>query len=158
MSEAKGISKGLFIAGIIISILASTLAASVFSLQYARGSRGETGPQGLQGIQGEQGPPGNASLSNIAGWLPAPAFDSGWIFVPKNTWFLIQHNLNTRELYVYVIGKEIQNATYSYTYQWIYGEALVWNIDSADNIRIFVDGRWEMYDMVRVMLWKINQL
>jgi hypothetical protein len=88
LSEGKGISKGFFVAGIIISILASTLAASAFSLQYARGPKGDTGPegpgglQGLQGIQGlpgiqgpkgdtgPQGPAGVFSIENMSGWLP----------------------------------------------------------------------------------------
>ena len=77
--EGKGISKGLFAAGIIISILASTIAASAFSLQYARGPKGDSGPegprglqgpQGIQGLQGIQGHAGVFSIENISGWLP----------------------------------------------------------------------------------------
>lgn len=81
LSGGKGISKGLFVAGIILSILASTLAASAFSLQYARGPKGDSGPegprglqgqQGIRGMQGIQGPAGVFSIENLSGWLPEP--------------------------------------------------------------------------------------
>jgi hypothetical protein len=64
MTETKsvGISKTMFIIGLIIAILASSLI-SVFAMQWAlvkgpkgdkgdKGDTGATGPQGLQGIQG----------------------------------------------------------------------------------------------------------
>jgi len=75
VSEIKtsvGISKTLFVVGLIIAILASTLISTVVSMQWAliqgpkgdkgdqgdTGPQGEQGPQGLQGEQGPQGPPG----------------------------------------------------------------------------------------------------
>lgn len=54
----KGVSMSLFIAGILVSVLASSLIASAISMQYAHGPKGDTGPQGPAGSQGEQGPPG----------------------------------------------------------------------------------------------------
>jgi hypothetical protein len=72
MTELKtGISKTMFIAGLVIAIVASSLIASVVSMQYARGPKGDkgdigntgaTGAMGPQGVQGLQGPPGLPSV------------------------------------------------------------------------------------------------
>ena len=89
LSERKGISKGLFVAGVIISILASTLAATAFSLQYARGPKGDTGPEGQRGQQGIQGPQGVFSAENVSGWLLKPIIiavaDNITLTFPENT-------------------------------------------------------------------------
>ena len=76
MSEGKmGISKTMFIIGLIVAILASSLISVMASMQWAlikgpkgdKGDKGDTGatgsqgPQGLQGIQGPQGPAGPAT-------------------------------------------------------------------------------------------------
>jgi hypothetical protein len=72
MSEGKnlGISKTMFIIGLIIAILASSLISVMAAMQWAlvKGPKGDTGatgsqgPQGLQGIQGPQGPAGPATV------------------------------------------------------------------------------------------------
>jgi hypothetical protein len=89
LSERKGISKGLFVAGIIISILASTLAATTFSIQFARGPKGDTGQEGPRGLQGIQGPPGVFSIENMSGWLLKPIIfavaDNITLTFPENT-------------------------------------------------------------------------
>jgi len=78
MSQGKnsGISKTMFIAGLITAILASSLISVMATTQWAilkgpKGDKGDTGdtgttgtmgPQGLQGIQGVQGPAGPATV------------------------------------------------------------------------------------------------
>lgn len=77
MSEEKtGISKTMFIVGLIIAILAASLISVMAAMQWAlikgpkgdKGDKGDTGatgsqgPQGLQGIQGLQGPAGPATV------------------------------------------------------------------------------------------------
>lgn len=156
-----GISKTVFISGIIIAILASSLLSTVVSMNYARGpkgDKGDTGSQGTQGPQGEQGPAVNFSISNMTGWLSAPAYDSGWIDpkVPTPP-FIFQHNLNTRNLYVYVIGKYVINATTYEIHQVKYGEAIFWKILSENTIEIYVNMGYDIYTYFRVMLWKISE-
>ena len=88
MTEGKnlGISKMIFIVGLIIAIVASSLISVLATTQLAlikgpkgdkgdtgatgsQGSAGATGPQGLQGIQGEKGEPGlNGSNVIFAHW------------------------------------------------------------------------------------------
>jgi hypothetical protein len=94
MSDVKGISKNLFVAGIIVAILVSSgisIVASKFLLVGPKGDTGATGPQGPKGdtgatgatgaigatgatgATGQQGPPGSpgilflASVNNMVG-------------------------------------------------------------------------------------------
>ena len=58
MAEVKGsvgISKGMFVAGIVVAILISSLASTVASMMLSVGPKGDMGDQGIQGIQGPQG-------------------------------------------------------------------------------------------------------
>lgn len=62
VKTVKGISMGVFIAGIIIAILASS-AISIFAvnqlnMQGLKGEKGDTGATGLQGSKGDPGTPG----------------------------------------------------------------------------------------------------
>jgi hypothetical protein len=106
------VSRTMFIAGLVIAVLASSSISTIASMQLSVGPQGEKGdtgetgsrgiqgiqgpqgeqgiqgiqgpigPQGEQGIQGEQGPPGVFTIENMTGWSAAPAYDSGW--VPRN--------------------------------------------------------------------------
>ena len=61
--------------------------------QGPQGIQGETGLQGLQGDQGIQGPPVVFSIENMSGWLPAPAYDSGWVSMPSGGgWVALEHS------------------------------------------------------------------
>ena len=55
MAEVKGsagVSKGMFVAGIVVAILISSLASTVASMMLAVGPKGDKGDLGLQGVQG----------------------------------------------------------------------------------------------------------
>ena len=75
MSELKtmsGISRGVFIAGIIIAILTSS-AISIFTVNQLnmpglKGEKGDTGTIGPQGPQGPQGPKGDPAAVTFAKW------------------------------------------------------------------------------------------
>jgi hypothetical protein len=87
MTEAKGvgISKTMFIVGLIVAILASSLISVMAAMQWAliqgpkgdKGETGATGSQGLQGLQGIQGPAGPAT--NFARW--------------NLTWWTVEYNI-----------------------------------------------------------------
>jgi hypothetical protein len=161
MSEKpKGITMGLFIAGIVIAIFASTLVSTVISLQYSFGPKGEQGTQGVQGIQGIQGvkgdiglqgPEGNVSLENISGWLPSPAYDSGWTLISGSVWHNFTHGLNTTELVVYMLGKDQQGDIYQIGQ---YGSSEYWRIASSNEILAMRDPNAAVF-LVRVFAWKI---
>jgi hypothetical protein len=149
----EGISKTIFITGLVVAVLTSSALSTVVSMNYARGhkgDKGDTGSQGIQGIQGIQGPLVDFTIGNISGLLPSPAYDSGWI-VMNAGWHVIQHNLNTVELMVYLIFKSTDGILqYANNPQWAW-----WELTSPNNITIV-----KQYDnppMVRVMLWKISQ-
>jgi len=69
----EGISKGMFVAGLVVAIVTSSLVASVLSMQYAKGPKGDkgdtgaTGATGLQGPVGETGPAGTQGLRGFQG-------------------------------------------------------------------------------------------
>jgi len=181
MSEkSKGITLGIFVAGIVIAILASSLVSTVISLQYSFGPKGEQGLQGLQGLQGvqgiqgvqgvkgdvglngstglmgPQGPEGNVSLAKIAGWLPTPAYDSNWTLIMNSHWYNFTHGLNTTELTVYVFHKDAQGIIIPLTpsYPNTSGH---WRIISPDAIQVMKDADIADPSLVRVLAWKIPQ-
>jgi hypothetical protein len=66
MSEDRnsGISKAMFVGGLIIAVLVSGFVSIIIAiqLQSLRGPKGEKGDTGPQGLQGPQGPPGPATV------------------------------------------------------------------------------------------------
>lgn len=67
MTQAKsvGISKTLFVVGLIAAILASSLISAVIvtQLPIAKGPKGDKGDTGATGLQG---PPGESRISNVS--------------------------------------------------------------------------------------------
>jgi hypothetical protein len=158
---ADGISKQIFVVGLIITVFGAAILSTFASIQLAvgpKGDKGDTGPQGLQGpqgIQGIQGPQGEQglqgpsidfSIGNLSGWLPAPAYDSGWInpFGLSNT-AVIHHGLNTTHLLFWALPETGTNQR-------------VWLsiIISANEILIERTTTNPTYE-VRVLLWKIAE-
>jgi hypothetical protein len=66
LTEVKtGISKTMFVIGLIIAILASSLISIVVSMQWAKGpkgDKGDTGATGPKGDKGDKGEPGNETV------------------------------------------------------------------------------------------------
>ena len=175
------VSRTIFIAGLIIAILASSSISTIVSMQLAVGPQGEKGdtgsrgiqgiegpqgeqgmqgpigPQGEEGIQGEQGPPGVFITENMTGWLPAPAFDSGWIELsplPYYEWVTFQHNLNTTNVLVYYV----RNNSQELVSQKGYGELMNWSklTEEEISVRVYWTGNPLAWDSIRVMLWRIS--
>jgi hypothetical protein len=68
MSEkAFRVSMTMFIAGIIVAILASSAISAVISTQLAAGPQGPTGPAGPKGDTGETGPQGPQGETGLQG-------------------------------------------------------------------------------------------
>ncbi len=73
MKSSAGISRGMFVAGIVVAILISGLASTVASMMLSVGPKGDIGETGLQGVQGSQGaqgiqgPQGEQGLQGIQG-------------------------------------------------------------------------------------------
>lgn len=132
-------------------------------IQGEKGDKGDTGPQGPQGsagpqgLQGEQGPPGVITIENFTGWLPAPAYDSGWIDVlpDHGRWVTFEHNLNTTEVLVYYV----RNNSQEFVTQLKYGDWMQWSKLTENEINLRVDwlGGPLTYDKIRVMIWKIAE-
>jgi len=47
------------------------------------------------------------ALENQSGWLPAPAYDSGWLDFPVGNHLYIHHNLSTSNLFVHLVGRSV---------------------------------------------------
>ena len=88
------------------------------------------------------------------GFINAPAYDSGWIALPENLWIVIQHDLNTTDLLVYVLVNYANTIDQS----WVYSQDVFWYIHSENElwIRTGIDVHTTPFQ-VRVRLWKIAQ-
>ena len=77
-----------------------------------KGPLGEMGPSGLQGPPGPDGvsgETGSAGLQGPPGTWPKPDYDSGWRsieFDPSGLALELYHGLETKELLVYVVGRQ----------------------------------------------------
>ena len=100
------------------------------------------------------------------GFITAPAYDSGWVEMdPGPLW--LTHNLNTRELFIYVLGREDDD---SKIHQRYYGGAhwydsvyeqndafgLYWYPQTENTFYLYRFGDDFCWRQVRVMLWKIQ--
>ncbi len=94
-----------------------------------------------------------------SGFLTAPAYDSGWQAITADTYLTLTHNLGTKELFVYMVGKDsfgsigtmfygsdLENGTWRGAYFRITAE------NSIDIRRLVDDGVWVE---VRVYIWVI---
>jgi hypothetical protein len=116
---ADGISKGMFAAGLVIAILASSGIAMVISSQLSfgpKGDKGDTGPQGTQGVQGPKGDTGDTGPQGVQGiqglsGLFLPDYDSGWIDITDKNgqYFNITHSLSSTDVIVDITGKTTLN-------------------------------------------------
>ena len=93
-NDTVGVSKMMFVAGIIIAILVSSALSTVIAIQFAvgpqgpiglqgpkgdkgdQGVQGIIGPQGLQGVTGPQGVHGPQGVQGVIG-LEGPKGDTG---------------------------------------------------------------------------------
>jgi hypothetical protein len=102
--------------------------------------------------------------AETSGFISAPAYDSGWVAIPNGTFMTFHHELDTTELFVYVVGR--YESAQRPAHQVYYGGNLVatgtyrglcWYLANKDNLvayRYPDDLDWEL---VRVMLWKIPE-
>jgi hypothetical protein len=131
--EKASLTKGLFVAGLIITILVASAIAAGVSTQLSigpqglkgdkgdngpQGPKGETGTTGATGATGRAGSQGASGATGATGAVgPAgpqgaqgpytPDYDSGWIAITGNAGqsFILTHNLNNSEVIVDVRGK-----------------------------------------------------
>jgi predicted secreted protein len=120
MTEAKtGISKTMFVVGLLVAILASSLIASAVSMQYAKGPKGDTGATGATGATGPQGSKGDTGATGATGatgpqgppGFGTPSYNSGWIDISTMQGQSIQvnHNLNSTDIIVDITGSTTLN-------------------------------------------------
>jgi hypothetical protein len=144
---------------------------SAYEIWLDQGNSG-TEQDFLDSLKGERGPPVNFSIANMSGWLPSPAYDSGWL----NNWVAgvdyqlisLTYELNTTEVFVYVLGRvnetigEFENGS---IHQFAYGGLLgplggnagVFWVLSGNEIKLYRLPNDEYWHEVRVMIWKIPQ-
>ena len=94
------------------------------------------------------------------GFVRAPAYDSGWIEISPSETVTLTHNLNTTEVFVYMIGR-----CGVLIHQYKYGSdgndvGTYWYDLTEDEIRIYrASNDWQIknWSGVRVMIWKIEE-
>jgi len=136
-------------------------------LQGEKGDTGDTGLQGLkgdkgdigaQGLPGEQGPAGVITIENFTGWLPAPAYDSGWVAVPVAEKMMFTHGLNTTEVLVNLVrNSSIALLGINDGFRWDLKETeLRWYNLTSNDIWVYSRYGGGPHE-VRVQMWKIAQ-
>lgn len=113
--------------------------------------------RGATGATGPQGPAGVYTIANMTGWVPAPAYDSGWIELPgSNSAVRFDHELGTTN----VIVDLRMNASQSVPNLGIsdgssdFGDLLYWYNLTDNSIFVSTDYAFGTHQ-IRVMLWKI---
>jgi hypothetical protein len=169
-NKAGGISMTIFIAGIVIAILASSALSTVIATQLAVGPQGAAGPQGEQGIQGIQGPQGDVGSQGATGpqgpqgiqgpqgeigpegpigGFGAPDYDSGW--VPLTAGFGTTFNLSLgplEDLFIYIIGRFWVDPS-----NWVYHQRHIGT--SFRNVTdLALGAHWETFGDESIRVWR----
>lgn len=163
---AEGVSKGIFVVGMVIAIMASILLSSVIASQLLglQGSKGDTGDTGEKGETGATGARGEIGATGATGppGFGTPDYDSGWSNIAAGEQLTLFHDLGTTEVYVYVIGKTEAGLIHQLDYGWIHGGGveynkfgLAWYGLDTEVIKAWRAAQDENWVQVRVMIWKI---
>jgi hypothetical protein len=104
------------------------------------------------------------ALENQTGWLPAPAYDSGWVSLTPASWLTLEHELGTTEVLVYMtantsLGDYGLNQAFYGGFFWnmTFNHGALWcklNNNNISLIRYQGDYHWEQ---VRVRMWRIQE-
>jgi len=102
------------------------------------------------------------TIENFTGWLPAPAYDSGWVQVPKWIHMKFTHGLNTTEVLVNLV-RNTSDTTYHSHLGINDGIStngreteLRWYNLTSNEIEVYARGLSEPFAF-RVQMWKIAQ-
>jgi len=129
------VSKPVFVSAILLSILSAVMISQVFSVVTDGGNPFDTIWEAISGLESrvetleEQSPP--------PGFLSAPAYDSGWVAFNPGQGVTLEHNLGTRELFVYMVGLHIDHDV---VHQMAYGSDSY--LDRDDNLYKEWGARW----------------
>ena len=149
-NKAGEISMTMFIAGIVIAILASSLLSTVIATQLVVGSQGPAGPQGLVGILN-------------------PDYDSGWVKRSGRIVIELNHNLGTSDIFVYVLAKwyrDWEGSGGPMVHQFYYGgdwygdpvqmQGFYWSCytENPNMIEVYC---YDRIDEIRVLIWKLPE-
>ena len=135
-NKASGVSMTMFIAGIVIAILASSALSTVIVSQFVVGTQGpaglqgdegaqgpagptgDTGPQGSKGDTGDQGPKGDVGPEGPTGGFGAPDYDSSWVPLSAEEASVFEPQLGPLEdLFVYIVGRSYVGEPFNF---WVY--------------------------------------
>jgi len=97
-----------------------------------------------------------------AGLVSAPAYDSGWIVPNINEETIIEHNLGTTEVLVYITGKDDEWAIHQYSYggDWTAlgnRRGAMWYNLTSSHVTLWVHAEEFRWDYVRIQIWKIQE-
>ena len=169
-----GISKTIFVVGIIAAILASSLISVIAVTQLSatlglKGEKGDKGDTGATGATGATGITGAIGLRGPAGILNAD-YDSGWELVNGRIVVQFSHNLNASDVFVYLLCKWYRNWTGSggpMVHQFYYGgdsygdpqqtQGFYWDCYTQNPNIIEVSQFGGRADEIRVLIWKLPE-
>ncbi len=142
------------------------IQSTLTGLELLQGPPGPEGPVGLEGPPGEKGDTGNQGLQGNPGptGIMSPDYDSGWVSLSPNDFTFFVHNLGTKDIFVYLLGKNI-DASGFVTHQEFFGGAEIasyykgvrWSTVSENSNEVSVYRFWDdlWWDEARVLIWKL---
>lgn len=143
-NRAGGFSVTMFIAGIVIAILASSALSTVIVTQFAVVPLGP------------------------AGGFDSPDYDSGWVTLPTGMLKTFTHNLVTTDILVYLYGRGVYDTDWIY-HQIYYGgviyessafgdnhQGVYWQTSDENTITVKRNNQDVHWDECRVLIWKIS--
>jgi len=96
--------------------------------------------------------------------LGTPDYDSGWFYISNGGQVIKTHNLGTTNVLVFMVGKYSSSSS-PYIHQRFYGGeetwpnywGAYWQDLTETTIRVIRQGQDEIWNYVRVMIWKIPE-
>ena len=87
--------------------------------------------------------------------LGAADYDSGWVNQPSES-IIFQHNLGTKDVFVYVLGKD-KDAVNGWVHQINFDgkDGVTWYADTIDKILLLRNTDEVYWNEVRVLIWKL---
>ena len=134
MTEIKsvGISKSMFVVGLVVAILASSAIASAILMLYTR----------------------------EPGGFGKPDYDSGWMDIGAGASMSFTHGLGTTNVYVYVVGRNadglIHQMDYGFTLAGSSRYGLAWLSLDSNSIWVTRGPDDENWVQVRMMIWRLS--
>lgn len=159
--DIRTLSVAIIVSVVLSVSISYTIISGKPGPQGPTGEEGPMGPQGPAGATGPQSPPGPQGPPGPLG-IMNPDYDSGWSSTKSDDFIMVDHNLDTTELFVYLIGRS-DDITHQVNFGVNRDESgpqvretgVTWLTVDSNRIAVFRGNADAMWKLVRVLIWKL---